>query len=141
MSDDSDIFDGGTEVSRHERGATFGLSPLTYGQLAHCALRVAQYAVEPAVIRKLRDRGGCELVLYGREILFTVRVEAASNRIGLFFLPLDSALSGPGCELFRGFDQFEDWHKMTDAMIRREGEAASAEMLGVEPSRQHSDGA
>ena len=63
--------------------------------------------------------------------MFTVRIETTStpNRIGLFFLPLDSRLGGPGCELFRGYDCAADWHKMTDAMVWREGQAGSEEML------------
>ena len=74
--------------------------------MAKCALHVADYAgVEPVTIRRLRA-GGCELTLFGRQHVFTLRVETASspNRIGLFFLPLDSRLSGPGCELFRRYD-------------------------------------
>jgi hypothetical protein len=109
------------------------LDSATYHRLAHCALRVADYAnIQPAIIRKLRDRGGCELVLYGRQNAYTLRMETAATpaRIAVYYLPLDSRLSGPGCELFRGYDCFADWHKMTDVMIWREAE------LGAEQAQR-----
>ena len=75
------------------------------------ALRMA--GVEPAEIRLLREEGGdvipgCDVILYGKNLVYTVRMQPAKARSMLCALPLDSKLGGPGCELhvheFRGPD-------------------------------------
>jgi hypothetical protein len=103
-------FDGGEEISlRLERGESFGLSKAQYGALAHIAMGAQRMAkVEPAEIRLLADRPGCDVILYGSHFVYTIRMEPALARSSLYALPLDSQLSGPGCELythaFRGTD-------------------------------------
>ena len=75
------------------------------------ALRHAD--VQPAEIRLLvSGEPGCDVVLYGRNYVYTIRMEPQKERSGLFALPLDSKLGGPGCELcvhrFAGTDYVGD---------------------------------
>lgn len=129
MNDD-EFFDA-APVAPDERGESFGLCAVCYRRMARCALRAMEYGrVEPVLIRRLLG-GGCELLLYGNIDAYTLRVHSGSTpaRIALYFLPLDSSLSGPGCELFTGYDEPEDWHRICGLMIWREGTAGSEELL------------
>ena len=128
---DGELFDGATPVAPAERGQSFGLSAACYSRMANCALRAMTYGgVEPVTIRRLRA-GGCELLLFGTVHAYTLRVSASTSpaQVGLYFLPLDSHLSGPGCELFTGYDEPAHWHRICGLMIWREGEAGSDELL------------
>jgi threonine/homoserine/homoserine lactone efflux protein len=63
-------------------------------------LRMA--SVEPAVIRLLADgRPGCDVILFGKSFVYTIRMQPALARSSLYALPLDSKLGGPGVELYR----------------------------------------
>jgi hypothetical protein len=95
------LFDGEHEINlKLERGSSFGLSKDQYGALAHigmAALRMAD--VEPAEIRLLAEEPGCDVILYGKAFVYTVRMQPLKGRSSLFALPLDSKLGGPGVEL------------------------------------------
>ena len=101
------LFDGENEirVGLEERGKSFGLSMHQYGALAHIAMGALRMAeVEPAEIRLLRKEGGdvipgCDVILYGKNFVYTVRMQPLAERSSLYALPLDSKLGGPGCEL------------------------------------------
>ena len=97
------LFDGEQEINlKLERGQSFGLSKDQYGALAHVAmgaLRMAQ--VEPAEIRLLSEgRPGCDVILYGKSFVYTIRMQPMKERSSLYALPLDSKLGGPGVELY-----------------------------------------
>ena len=131
MNDEEELFDGKT-VALHERGESFGISPACYLRMAKCALRAMEFGgVEPVLIRRLRAAPGCELRLFGTANAYTLRVFADSSpaQVGLYFLPLDSHLSGPGCQLAVGYDEPATWHHIASAMIWREGAAGSEELL------------
>ena len=104
------LFDGEHEINlKLERGQSFGLSKDQYGALAHIAMGALRMAgVEPAEIRLLNDEPGCDVILYGKNLVYTVRMQPMKGRSMLCGLPLDSKLGGPGCELhvheFRGPD-------------------------------------
>jgi hypothetical protein len=72
-------------------------------QISMAALRWAE--VQPCEIRLLRQGGngdiipGCDVILYGKHLVYTVRMEPQRHRSTLFALPLDSKLGGPGCEI------------------------------------------
>ena len=51
--DSQEIFDGGVELQRHERGASFGLSPMTYFRLARCCNNAGGMGIEPAGICRI----------------------------------------------------------------------------------------
>jgi hypothetical protein len=97
------LFDGEREINlKLERGQSFGLSKSQYGSLAHCAMGAFRYAgVEPCEIRLLADEPGCDVILYGRHFVYTLRMRPAKQCSTLYALPLDSKLGGPGCELYR----------------------------------------
>ena len=131
MNDDEELFDGET-VALGERGESFGMSAACYTRMAKCALRAMEYGgVEPVLIRRLWSGPGCELRLFGTANAYTLRVFADTSpaRVALYFLPLDSKLSGPGCDLAAGYDEPETWHQMCSLMIWREGAAGSEELL------------
>lgn len=118
-------FDGQREIDRKlEWGASFGLTKDQYGALAHIAMGALRMAdVQPAEIRFLPSgAAGCDVILYGRNYAFTVRMERQKETTAIFALPLDSKLSGPGCELhvhrFAGNDYVGD---IMAVILRREG--------------------
>ena len=95
------LFDGAEEIRRKlERGQSFGLSKDQYGALAHVAMGALRMAgVEPAEIRLLADEPGCDVILYGQNYVYTVRMQPRKARTSLFALPLDSKLGGCGVSL------------------------------------------
>ena len=96
-------FDGEREINlKLERGQSFGLSKDQYGALAHIAMGALRMAgVEPAEIRLLSEgRPGCDVILYGTNFVYTVRMQPDLARSSLYALPLDSKLGGRGCELY-----------------------------------------
>ena len=97
------LFDGAEEIRRKlERGQSFGLSKDQYGALAHVAMGALRMAgVEPAEIRLLADEPGCDVILYGQNYVYTVRMQPRKARTSLFALPLDSKLGGCGVSLCR----------------------------------------
>jgi hypothetical protein len=100
-------FDGQREINlKLERGQSFHLTKDQYGALAHISIAALNWAgVEPYEIRLLREGGngdiipGCDVILYGHTYQYTIRMEPQLARSTLFALPLDSKLSGPGCEV------------------------------------------
>ena len=101
------LFDGEHEINlKLERGQSFGLSKAQYGALAHIAMGALRMAgVEPAEIRLLHKEGGdvipgCDVILYGKNLVYTVRMQPMKGRSMLCGLPLDSKLGGPGVELY-----------------------------------------
>lgn len=118
-------FDGQREINRKlEWGASFGLTKAMYGALAHIAMEALRLAdVQPAEIRFLPSGGaGCDVILYGKNYAFTIRMDRQKATSSLYALPLDSKLSGPGCELcvhrFEGSDYVGD---ILATILRREG--------------------
>ena len=96
-------FDGQREIKRKlEWGASFGLTKAQYGSLAHIAMgALRQAGVQPAEIQFLPSgAAGCDVILYGNNYAYTVRMERQKQRSTLFALPLDSQLSGPGCLVY-----------------------------------------
>jgi hypothetical protein len=96
-------FDGQREINRKlEWGSSFGLTKDMYGALAHIAMGALRQAnVQPAEIKFLPSgAAGCDVVLYGKNCVFTVRMERQKERSTLYALPLDSKLSGPGNERY-----------------------------------------
>ncbi len=118
------LFDGEQEFNlKLERGQSFGLSKPQYGALAHIALAALRTAgVEPCEIRLLVDQPGCDVILYGQNFVYTIRMEPLKEQSGLYALPLDSKLGGPGCELcihqFAGPDYVGD---IFATILRHEG--------------------
>ena len=96
------LFDGEQEFNlKLERGESFGLSKAMYGSLAHIAMGARRIAgVEPCEIRLLADEPGCDVILYGRNYVYTIRMQPLKERSSLFGLPLDSKLEGPGVEMY-----------------------------------------
>jgi hypothetical protein len=94
------LFDGEHEISvgLEERGRSFGLSCDQYGSLAHVSMGALRMAgVEPSVIRLLRNgEPGADVILYGKNWVYTVRMQPLLGRSSLYTLPLDSKLGGPG---------------------------------------------
>jgi hypothetical protein len=117
-------FDGEREINlKLERGQSFGLSKDQYGALAHVAMAAKRVGVEPAEIRILPGgEPGCDVILYGRNYAFTVRMEPLKERSGLYGLPLDSPRAGAGEELY--VHRFADSDYVGDILaiiLRREG--------------------
>jgi hypothetical protein len=118
-------FDGEREINlKLERGQSFGLSKDQYGALAHVAMgALNQAGVEPARISILpTGEPGCDVVLYGRNYAFTVRMESLKERSSLFALPMESHLDGPGREVY--FHQWEGSDYVGDILaiiLRSEG--------------------
>jgi hypothetical protein len=94
-------FDGEAEINlRLERGQSYGLTKDQYGALAHVSMGAYRMAgVEPCEIRLLRDEPGCDVILYGKNWVYTIRMQPLKERSMLCGLPLDSKLGGLGCEL------------------------------------------
>ena len=142
MSADWD-FDGEHEirVGLEERGKSFQLSCDQYGALAQVSMGAFRMAgVEPSVIRLLPSgEPGADVVLYGKNWVYTLRMEPMKRRSALYGQKLDSTLGGPGVELctheFRDTDyvgailthilahegiplmsweDMEEWHKRQD---------------------------
>jgi hypothetical protein len=42
---------------------------------------------------------GCDVILYVKSLVYTIRMQPQRARSALFALPLDSKLAGPGVEL------------------------------------------
>ena len=83
MIDDnnSELFDGATEISHTERGETFGMSKGTYFRMAQTANTAASMGIEPSTIAILPDGlPGCRLVLYGKMHAFQVFVRVREKR-------------------------------------------------------------
>ena len=95
-------FDADGEIrNRLERGQSYGLTKPQYGALAHIAMGAFRMAgVEPAEIRLLAGEPGCDVILYGKNFVFTIRMQPARQCSTLYALPLDSKLGGPGVELY-----------------------------------------
>jgi hypothetical protein len=106
------LFDGESEirVGLEERGQSFQLSRDQYGAIAHVSMGAFRMGgVEPCEIRLLPNgEPGCDVILFGKNWVYTLRMEPMKGRSMLCGLPLDSRLGGPGCELyvheFRGSD-------------------------------------
>jgi hypothetical protein len=117
-------FDGEREISqRLERGQSYGLSKDMYGALAHVSMAALRMAdVQPAEIRVLEGRPGCDVTLFGHAFQFTIRMEPWKERSTLFGLPLDSKLAGLGVELcmhqFNGSDYVGN---VLEVILRHEG--------------------
>jgi hypothetical protein len=126
--DGSYLFDGGEALHSWERGSTFQLEPPTYARMARCALAVARKGVEPSTIAKLRTgKPGCDLVLYGRQVAYTIRVsegkiEGGEMAVTLYFIGLDVRYTPltPGILLFTGADCFRDWFRVTHEILMSE---------------------
>jgi hypothetical protein len=123
------LFDGAEELSNLERGESFGLSKDEYGALAHLSMSAFRWAeIEPCEIRLLHDPRdgqvipGCDVVLYGRAAVYTVRMDPFKRRSTLFFLPIDSKLGGPGCLLYTHDFAGDDYVGLIlPAMLKKEG--------------------
>ena len=140
MSDDEEIFEPSIPVSPHERGESFGMTAGCYRRMAQAALRCKEYGgIEPTTIRRLPSGPGCQLTLYGRENRYVLRVFADTTpaRLYLCYLPLDSKLSGPGCELAVLYDEWSSWLHIADMMIFREGAAGSEELVEWQEISEH----
>jgi hypothetical protein len=101
------LFDGEREINLGlERGQSFGLSKDQYGALANLCMGALRMAgVEPSEIRFLHDEEGeivpgCDVILYGKSFVYTVRMQPQRGRSSLYALPLDSKLGGSGVELY-----------------------------------------
>ena len=93
--DDSELFEGKVEISRTERGASFGLDEETYFRMAQMSMTASGRKIEPSVICRLPDNErGCKLVLFGRTHAFSVvvRVFRSGATIAVFAEPLDGPL-------------------------------------------------
>jgi hypothetical protein len=137
-------FDGQTEINlKLERGQSFGLSKDQYGALANLCMGAFRWAgVEPCEIRLLADEPGADVILYGHEFQFTVRMEPKAQRSRLFALPLDSKLSGPGVELYsHGFRQTDYVGAILATILHHEGVSfLSLEECQEYLRKQRSDG-
>ena len=134
---DSEIFDGAHELQQHERGATFGLDPLTYYRLAFCCNELRGVGVEPCVICRLRGIGerGVEVVLFGRRHAYElcVRVLRSCVTITVDCEPLDNlrariALFETDCDDDRG------WSRVLRSMTTAEGVQLCDRVLGRRPN-------
>ena len=94
-------FDGEREINlRLERGQSYGLSKDQYGALAHVSMGAFRMAgVEPCEIRLLADEPGADVILYGKNWVYTLRMQPMKERSALYGQQLDSKLRGPGCVL------------------------------------------
>ena len=74
--DSQELFDGKLEITRHERGESFGIDPMTYFRLACCCNDLNAMGVEPCVICRLPGCGerGCKVVLFGRKHAYNLSV-------------------------------------------------------------------
>jgi hypothetical protein len=142
-------FDGEHEirVGLEERGRSFQLSTDQYGALAQVAMGALRLAgVEPSMIRLLPSgEPGADVVLYGKNWVYTLRMEPMKRRSALYGQQLDSKLGGPGVELcvheFRdtnyvgailthilahegiplmSFEELQEWHKRQDFYPRND---------------------
>src|SRR5262245_6933967 len=95
-------FDGQVEINaRLERGQSFGLSKAQYGALAHISMAAYRWAeIEPTEIKLLPDQPGCDVILYGKSFVYTIRMQPLKQCTTLYALLLDSKLGGPGGELY-----------------------------------------
>ena len=91
-------FDGEREINlRLERGQSYGLSKDQYGALAHVSMGAFRMAgVEPCEIRLLADEPGADVILYGKNWVYTLRMQPLKERSALYGQQLDSKLRGPG---------------------------------------------
>jgi hypothetical protein len=131
MNDAEELFDGAPSAL-HTQANSFGISAACYLRMAECARRAMEYGgVQAVSIRRLRATPGCELTLYGKENAYTLVVAADTSpaSVGVYCQPLDSCGEEPGCELVGGFDEPSTWHRIAAAIIWREGEAGSEELL------------
>jgi len=123
------LFDGAEELNNKlERGQSFGLTKDQYGALAHVSMWARFYAaVEPSEIRFLYKEGGdiipgADVILYGEKVVYTVRMDPLRKRCTLYYLPLDSKLSGPGCLLYtHAFESTDYVGDILAAMLQHEG--------------------
>ena len=132
MNDYEELFDGAIAVNPYEKGETFSMSAACYTRMAQCALRCKEYGgIEPTTISRLRSGPGCQLTLYGQINQYTLRVSADTSpaKLSLYFIPLDSKLSAPGCELRIGYDEPSFWLHICDVLIFWEGECGSSELV------------
>ena len=113
------------------------------GALANVSIAALRWAgVEPCEIRLLHKASGevipgCDVLLYGANYLFTVRMEPLKERCSLYGLPLDSKLSGPGVELYKHQFEGTDFVGATLAVILRREDVdifSRPEYLGQEDS-------
>jgi hypothetical protein len=121
MTIDSE-FDGEREIRRClEYGQSFGLCKATYGRLAQAAISASRFAgIEPSEIRRLdNEQPGCLCTLYGRHSAYHIMVEPRINRVSLSLLPLDASSNKP-TEIFSGQDEFSDWCRIVNTMLRLE---------------------
>lgn len=96
-------FDGEHEikVGLEERGKSFQLSCDQYGALAQVSMGAFRMAgVEPSMIRLLPGgEPGADVVLYGKNWVYTLRMQPMKRRSALYGQQLDSKLGGPGVTL------------------------------------------
>ena len=120
--DSQELFDGAVELRRHERGASFGLDPMTYFRLARCCNDAGAMGIEPAVICcLLGGERGCRLVLFGRTHQFTLRVRVCRSctTIALAAEPLDRLRCW--IPLYEGEDNDCHWSRALRSMLAVEG--------------------
>jgi hypothetical protein len=123
--DSQEIFDGAVELQRHERGATFGLSPMCYFRMARMSNDAASMGIHPSVICKLPGgERGCKLVLFGSKYQFTtqVRVSRSCTTIAIVAESLDGPLH---CRIpvFEDEDSERSWSRGLRSMLEFEGVA------------------
>jgi hypothetical protein len=122
--DGSSLFDGVEAVHSWERGESFGLERPTYARLGRCAMAVARKGVEPSTIAKLRSGPGRDLVLYGAQVAYTIRIQegkiaGGEMAVTLYITSLDIEYTPltPGHLIFNGVDCFRDWFRMTHKIL------------------------
>ena len=132
MSEEEQLFDGAPPGALHTVANSFGVSAACFLRLAACARCAMEFGnIQSATIRRLRGSRGCALTLYGKENAYTLLVAAHTSpaSVGVYSSPLDSRGEDPGRELVGGFDEPATWHRIAAAVIWREGEAGSEELL------------
>jgi hypothetical protein len=141
---DSELFDGAIELQQHERGASFGLSPLCYFRMARMANDAAAMGIEPALICRLpNDERGVKVVLFGSKYQFTLCVRACRSCTTLAIVaePLDGH-HPLHCRIpvFEGEDSDRSWSRGLRAMLEFEGVAFYDSYWAEEQQGEGDDG-